>query len=88
MLGQVDHSVQHGNASRIPISGGGGEMSRTNHIQKRCFRHSAIYQTLNVLIILRCLYGSEMALLGVVIGRGEMPSTDISKKMLAYVKVK
>ena len=32
------------------------------------------------LAILRCLYGSEMVLLGVVIGKCEMPSTDISQE--------
>ena len=30
--------------------------------------------------ILKCLYGSEMVLLGVVIGKCEMPSTDISQE--------
>jgi hypothetical protein len=47
---------------------------------KRCFRHSAIYQTIKALAILRCLYGSEMVVLGVVIGKCEMPSTDISQE--------
>jgi hypothetical protein len=32
------------------------------------------------LAILKCLYGSEMVLLGVVIGKCEMPSTDISQE--------
>ena len=41
---------------------------------------SAIYQTIQGLAILRCLYGSEMVLLGVVIGKCEMPSTDISQE--------
>jgi hypothetical protein len=41
---------------------------------------SAIYQTIKALAILRCLYGSEMVLLGVVIGKCEMPSTDISQE--------
>jgi hypothetical protein len=40
----------------------------------------AIYQTVKALAILRCLYGSEMVLLGVVIGKCEMPSTDISQE--------
>jgi hypothetical protein len=47
---------------------------------KRRFRHSAIYQTIKALSILKCLYGSEMVLLGVVIGKCEMPSTDISQE--------
>jgi hypothetical protein len=42
--------------------------------------HSAIYQTIQGLAILRCLYGSEMVLLGVVIGKCEMPSIDISQE--------
>jgi hypothetical protein len=48
---------------------------------ERRSRHSAIYQTIKALAILRCLYGSEMVLLGVVIGKCEMPSTDISQKI-------
>ena len=75
VLGQVYHDGQHGNAARTPIR---GETSETDHTQKRCFRHSAIYQTIKVLTILRCLYGSEMVLLGVVIDKCEMPSTEIS----------
>ena len=48
---------------------------------KRCFCHSAIYQTIKALAILRLfLYGSEMVVLGVVIGKCEMPSTDISQE--------
>ena len=65
--GQVDHDGQHGNAARTPTR---GETSETVHTQKGRFRHSAIYQTIKALAILRCLYGSEMVLLGVVIGRG------------------
>ena len=64
-LGQVDHDGQHGDAARIAIR---EETSETDHTQKRCFRHSAIYQTIKALAIPRCLYGSEMVLLGVVIG--------------------
>ena len=44
------------------------------------FRHSAIYQTIKAMAILRCLYGSEMGVLGVVLGKCEMPSTDISQE--------
>ena len=77
VLGQVDHDGQHGNAARTPIR---GETSETDHTQKRRFRHTAIYQTIKALAILRCLYGSEMVLLGVVIGKCEMPSTNISQE--------
>ena len=72
VLGQVDHDGQHGNAARTPIR---DETSETDHTQKRRFRHSAIYQTIKALAILRCLYGSEMVVLGVVLGKCEMPST-------------
>ena len=61
VLGQVDHDGQHGNAARTPIR---GETSETDHTQKRRFRHTAIYQTIKALAILRCLYGSEMVLWG------------------------
>ncbi len=61
VLGQVHHDGQHGNAARTPIR---GETSKTDHAQKRHFRHSAIYQTIKALPILRCLYGSEMVVLG------------------------
>jgi hypothetical protein len=54
----------HGNAARTPIR---DETSETDHTQKRRFRQSAIYQTIKALSILRCLYGSEMVLLGVVL---------------------
>jgi hypothetical protein len=77
VLGQVDHDGQHSNAARTPIR---GETSETDHTQKRPFRHTAIYQTIKVLAILRCLYGSEMVLLGVDIGKCEMPSTNISQE--------
>jgi hypothetical protein len=77
VLGQVDHDGQHGNAARTPIR---GETSETDHTQKRRFHHSAIYQTIKALAILRCLYGSEMVVLGVVLGKCEMPSTDISQE--------
>ena len=77
VLGQVDHDSQHGNAARTPIR---GETSETDHTQKRRFRHTAIYQTIKALDILRCLYGSEMVLLWVVICKCEMPSTNISQE--------
>jgi hypothetical protein len=55
-------------------------LPETDHTQKRRPLHIAIYQTIKALVILRCLYGSEMVLLGVVIGKCEMPSTDISQE--------
>ena len=80
VLGQVDHDGQHGNAARTPIRGETGETSETDHTQKRHFHHSAIYHVIKALAILRCLYGSEMVVLGVVIGKCQMPSTDISQE--------
>ena len=77
VLGQVDYDGQHGNAARAPIR---GETSETDHTQKRRFRHTAIYQTIRALDILKCLYGSEMVLSGVVIVKCEMPSTNISQE--------
>jgi hypothetical protein len=62
VLGQVDNDGQHGNAAQTPIR---DETSETDHTQKQRFRHSAIYQTIKALAILRCLYGSEMVVLGV-----------------------
>jgi hypothetical protein len=56
--------------------------SGTDHTQKQRFRHSAIYQTIKALAILRCLYGSEMVLLGVVIGKCEMPIALIFHKKM------
>ena len=77
VLGQVDHDGRHGNAARTPIR---GETSEIDHTQKQRSRHSDIYQTIKSFAILRCLYGSEMTFLGVVIGKCEMPSTDISQE--------
>jgi hypothetical protein len=80
LIGLIAKSTQdgrHGNAARTPIR---GERSETDHTQIRRTRHSAIYQTIKALASLRCLYGSEMVLLGVVIGKCEMPSTDISQE--------
>ena len=51
-----------------------------DHTQKRHFRHSAYIPNHKSLAILRCLYGSEMVVLGVVIGKCQMPSTDISQE--------
>ena len=78
VLGQVDHDGQHGNAARTPIR---GETSETDRTQKRRFRHTSIYQTIKALVILRCLYGSEMVLLGVVIGSVKCLALIFHKKM-------
>jgi uncharacterized protein with ACT and thioredoxin-like domain len=61
VLGQVDHDGRHGNAARTPTP---GETSETDHTHKRRFRHSAIYQTIKALDILKCLYGSKMVFMG------------------------
>ena len=77
VLGQADHGGQNGNATQIRIQ---DETSETDHTQKRRFRHGAICRTVKGLAILRCLYGSEMVLLGVVIGKCENPPTNISQE--------
>jgi hypothetical protein len=76
VLGQVDHDSPDGNAARTPIR---GETSKTTP-QNDALAIVPIYQTMKALAIPRCLYGSEMVLLGVVIGKCEMPSTDISQE--------
>ena len=73
VLGQVDHGGQDGNAARIR-----DETSETDHTQKRHFCYGAICRTIKALVIQRCLYGSEMVLLGVVIRKYETPTTNIS----------
>ena len=77
VLGQVDHGGQDGNASRTRIR---DETTKTDHTHKRRFRHGAICRTIKALAILRCLYGSEIVLLGVVIGKCETPTTYISQE--------
>ena len=77
VLGQVDHGGQDGNAGRTRIR---DETSETDHTQIRRFRHGAICRTIKALAILRCLYGSEMVLLGVVIRKCETPTTNISEE--------
>ena len=74
VLGQVDHGGQD-NAARIR-----GETSETNHTQKRRFCNGAICRAIKALAILRCLCGSEMVLLGVVIEKCETPTTNISQE--------
>ena len=77
VLGQVDNGGQDINAARARIR---GETSETDHTQKRRFRRGAICRTIKSLAILRCLYGSEMVLLQVVIGKCETPTTNISQE--------
>ena len=68
VLGQVD------NGSQMVTP------PKPDHTQKRCFQRDAICRTIKGLAILRCLYGSEMVLLGVVIGKCETPTTNISQE--------
>ena len=68
------------NMVTLPEPQSGTKRPKLTTTQKRRFRHSAIYQTIKTLAILRCLYGSEMVVLGVVLGKCEMPSTDISQE--------
>ena len=77
ILGQVDHGGQDGNAARTRIW---DETSETDHTQKRRFHYGATCRTIKALAILRCLYGSEMLLLGVVIRKCEIPTTNISQE--------
>jgi stage V sporulation protein SpoVS len=67
------------NMLTLPEPQSGAKRPKLN-TQKRRICHTAIYQTIKALAILRCLYGSEMVLLGVVIGKCEMPSTNISQE--------
>ena len=77
VLGQVDHGGQDSKAARTRIR---DEKSETDHTQKRRLRHNGICRTITAFMILRCLYGSEMVLLGVVIRKCEAPATNISQE--------
>ena len=77
VLGQVDHGGQDGNAARTRIR---DETSETDDTQKRRFCHGAICRTIKALVILRCLYGLEMVLLGVVIRKYGTSTTNISQE--------
>ena len=77
VLGQVDHGGQDGNTARTRIR---DETSETNHNQKRRFCHGAICWTIKALVTQRCLYGSEIVLLGVVIRKYETPTTNICQE--------
>ena len=61
VLGHVDHGGQDSNAARTRIR---DETSETDHTQRRHFCNGAISRNIKALAILRCLYGSEMVLLG------------------------
>ena len=76
-LGQVDHGGQDGKAARTRIR---DETSETGHTQKRRFHHGAICRSIKSLAIMRCLNGSEMLLLGVVIRKCETPTTNVSQE--------
>ena len=54
--------------------------NETDHTQKRHFCYGAICRTIKALVIQRCLYGSKMVLLGVVIRKYETPTTNISQE--------
>ena len=77
VLGQFDHGSQDGNVAQTQIR---DKTSETDHTQKRRFRHGDICRTIKALAILRCLYGSGMVLLGVVIRKCESPTTNISQE--------
>ena len=68
VFGEVDHRGQDGNAARTRLW---DETSETDHTQKRRFCDGAIWRTIKALAIPRCLYGSEMVLLGVVVRKCE-----------------
>ena len=77
VFGQVDHGSQDGDAAQTRIR---DETSETDHTQKRRFHYGAICRTIKALAILRCLYGSEMVLLGMIIRKCETPTTNISQE--------
>ena len=82
VFGQVDHGGQDGNTARTRIL---DETSETAHTQKRRFHHGAICRTIKALAILRCLYGSEMVLLEVVLGSVKLlPLIFLKKMVMAY----
>ena len=51
-----------------------------DHTQKRRFRFGATYRTIKALAILRCLHGSEMVLLWVVVRKSKTPTINISQE--------
>ena len=73
VLGQVDQEGEDG--VRLPKAG-------TKHPKLTTPKNDAfaICRTIKALAILGCSYGSEMVLLGVVIGKCETPTTNISQE--------
>ena len=74
VLGQVHYGGQDGNAARI--------RDKTSELNQPLPINDAfaICPTINTLAILRYLCGSEIVLLGVVIGKCETPTTNISQE--------
>ena len=75
VLGQVDHGGQDGNAVLNPNPG--------RNVRNRPHPKTTLLQwcrTMKALAILRCLCGSEMVLLGVVIRKCETPTTNNSQE--------
>ena len=64
----------------LPEPESGTKRPKPTTPKKRRFCHGAICHTIKALVILRCLYGSEMVLLGVVIRKYETPTTNISQE--------
>ena len=73
VLGQVDHMA----VKMVTLSKPESETDRT---QKRRFCNGAFCRTIKALAILRCLYSSEMILLGVVMRKCETPTTNNSQE--------
>ena len=89
VLGQVDHDGQHGNAARTPIMRNPGRNVRNwPHPKTATVLDLPNHKSFGYSEAL-ILYGSEMVVLGVVIGKCEMSSTDISQENEhAILKVK
>ena len=64
----------------LPEPKSGTKRPKPTTPDKRRSCHGAICPTINALAILRYLCGSEMVLLGVVIGKCETPTTNISQE--------
>ena len=75
VLGQVTMAVK---VATLPEPESGTyETSETDHTLKRRFCHGATCRTMVGLAILRCLRGSEMVLLGVVVEECETPTINV-----------
>ena len=64
----------------LPELESGTKRPKPTTCTERRFRHGAICRTIKALAIFRCLYGSEMVLLRVVIRKCETPTTNISQE--------